>query len=169
MHLIQKKMQSSLSLKDLPLSKANISICDSQFLKVYKYLVVKLLCSLYIERHKHHLHGKNTLFAFQLHKPFLYYVTGMDIWPGVQVHSHNYRTPESCQNQVCKCWCFFFFSSSQIPLLLNYSYTVFHDCIQLERMYSCTGICELLVISIAVYSWKECTYRISKHYILLNF
>jgi hypothetical protein len=49
-HLTQKKMQCSLSLKDLPLSKPNISICDSQFLMVYKYLAVKLLCSLYTER-----------------------------------------------------------------------------------------------------------------------
>ncbi|XP_059432307.1 flavin-containing monooxygenase FMO GS-OX-like 4 [Corylus avellana] len=25
---------------------------------------------------------------------------GMDIWPGMQVHSHNYRTPEPFQNQI---------------------------------------------------------------------
>lgn len=27
--------------------------------------------------------------------------TGINVWPGKQMHSHNYRTPEPFQDQVC--------------------------------------------------------------------
>jgi hypothetical protein len=96
---------SLLSLKDLPLSKANISICDSQFLKVYKYLVVKLLCFLF---------SCMNLFCIMLQawifgQECKYTVTNIELLNHFKIKYVN----------VSAFFFFFFFSSSQIPLLLK--------------------------------------------------